>query len=141
MLKAIRKLLMIGSMSALFLTPLALPATVSADAILTGSNHLACGANGNLVDNNNACTVTGNALGTVNNIIVTAINIFSVVVGIVCVVMIIIGGLKYVTSNGDAGNVSGAKNTILYALVGLVIVALAQLIVKFVIQKTAQAGG
>ena len=49
--------------------------------------------------------------------------------------MIIIGGLRYITSNGDSGNVTNAKNTILYAIVGLVIVALAQLIVRFVVQR------
>lgn len=72
---------------------------------------------------------------TVNNIITTVINIFSLVVGVVSVIMIIIGGLKYITSGGDSGNVSGAKNTILYAIVGLVIVALAQVIVRFVLQR------
>lgn len=73
--------------------------------------------------------------GTVNTIIATVINIFSLIVGVVSVIMIIIGGLKYITSGGDTGNVSGAKNTILYAIVGLVIVALAQIIVKFVLNK------
>ncbi|HSX45280.1 MAG TPA: hypothetical protein VLF39_04235 [Candidatus Saccharimonadales bacterium] len=138
MIKAIRKLLMIGTMSALFLTPLAAPATAGA-AVLTGSNHLSCGANADLAAT--SCTSANNAVTVVQNIVTIAINIFSVVVGLVCVVMIIIGGLKYVTSNGDAGAVSGAKNTILYAIVGLVIVALAQLIVKFVLNKTQTAGG
>jgi len=52
--------------------------------------------------------------------------------------MIIFGGFKYITSGGDAGGVTGAKNTILYAIVGLVIVALAQVIVRFVIGTVAQ---
>ncbi len=80
---------------------------------------------------------TGDAEGTVNDIIATVINIFSLVVGVVSVIMIIIGGLKYITSGGDSGNVSGAKNTILYAIVGLVIVALAQIIVKFVLNRVS----
>jgi hypothetical protein len=50
--------------------------------------------------------------------------------------MIIWGGLKYITSGGDSGNVTGAKNTILYAIIGLIIVALAQFIVRFVLSKT-----
>jgi uncharacterized membrane protein len=61
------------------------------------------------------------------------INIFSWIVGVIAVIMIIVGGLKYITSGGDSSNVSSAKNTILYALVGLVIVALAQFIVRFVL--------
>jgi hypothetical protein len=71
----------------------------------------------------------------VNTIIRLIINIFSLIVGVISVVMIIIGGLKYITSGGDSGNVSGAKNTILYAVIGLVVVALAQVIVRFVLEK------
>ena len=49
--------------------------------------------------------------------------------------MIIVGGLRYITSGGESSNISGAKTTIIYALVGLVIVALAQFIVHFVLNK------
>ncbi len=75
----------------------------------------------------------------VNQIIVTVINIFSLVVGVISVIMIIIGGLKYITSGGDSGNVTSAKNTILYAIIGLVVVALAQIIVRFVIERVTNA--
>lgn len=71
----------------------------------------------------------------VGEIIRTVINIFSLIVGVIAVIMIIIGGLKYITSGGDSGNVTSAKNTILYAIVGLIIVALAQIIVRFVLGK------
>lgn len=71
----------------------------------------------------------------VDDIIRLVINIFSLIVGVISVIMIIIGGLKYITSGGDSGNVSGAKNTILYAIIGLVVVALAQVIVRFVLEK------
>jgi cytochrome bd-type quinol oxidase subunit 2 len=74
----------------------------------------------------------------VNNIITDIINIFSIVVGIISVIMIIYGGFRYVTSGGDSGNVSSAKNTIIYAIIGLVIVALAQFIVQFVLDKVTQ---
>ena len=50
--------------------------------------------------------------------------------------MIMVGGFKYITSGGDSGNITGAKNTILYAVVGLVVVALAQIIVRFVLART-----
>jgi hypothetical protein len=74
------------------------------------------------------------ASGTqVQQTIKTGINLFSIVVGIIAVVMILIGGVKYITSQGDAGNVTGAKNTILYAVIGLIVVALAQTIVYFVL--------
>lgn len=70
---------------------------------------------------------------SVTDYIATAINLFSIVVGIIAVIMIIIGGVKYITSGGDSGNVTGAKNTILYAIIGLVVVALSQIIVQFVL--------
>ncbi len=70
-----------------------------------------------------------------NDIIALVINIFSVVVGIAAVIMIIVGGLRYIISGGDSGNVTSAKNTILYAIIGLVVVALAQFVVKFVLTK------
>lgn len=73
-----------------------------------------------------------------NSLITQIINIFSVVVGIVAVIMIIYGGFKYITSGGDAGNITSAKNVILYAIVGLIIVALAQFIVKFVLAKVTE---
>ncbi|MFO0920747.1 MAG: pilin [Candidatus Saccharimonadales bacterium] len=63
------------------------------------------------------------------------VNVLSVFVGIVATIMIMVGGFKYITSQGDSGNISGAKNTILYAIVGLVVVAFAQIIVRFVISK------
>ncbi len=73
--------------------------------------------------------------GSVNNLISTVISFISYIVGIVSVIMIIIGGLKYITSSGDSNNVTSAKNTILYAIIGLVVVAFAQIIVRFVLNK------
>ena len=55
------------------------------------------------------------------------------IVGIIAVIMLIIGGIKYVISGGDAKKVTDAKNTILYAIIGLVIAFLAFAIVNFVI--------
>jgi len=92
--------------------------------------------------NASACEDNNNETSSrVNDLITKVINIFSVIVGIVAVVMIIWGGLKYITSGGDSGNVTGAKNTILYAIIGLIIVALAQFIVRFVLGQTAGVAG
>ncbi len=55
------------------------------------------------------------------------------IVGIIAVVMLIIGGIKYVVSGGDSKKVTDAKNTVLYAIIGLVIAVLAFAIVNFVI--------
>ncbi len=64
--------------------------------------------------------------------------IFSIVVGAISVIMIIYGGFRYITSGGDSGNVGNAKNTLIYAVVGLIIVALAQLIVQFVLSTSSE---
>lgn len=114
--------------------PLAMPVAVHAQADI--DSNLCAGAN--LQVGNTNCD-EGDPESTVNDIIATVINIFSIVVGVVSVIMIIIGGLKYITSGGDSGNVSGAKNTILYAIVGLVVVALAQIIVRFVLTNVSNA--
>lgn len=70
---------------------------------------------------------------TLNNVVANGVNILSVVIGIVAVIMIMVAGFKYITAGGDAGQIGSAKNTLVYAIVGLVIVVLAQSIVHFVL--------
>lgn len=61
------------------------------------------------------------------------LNVFTLSIGAVSVLMIVIGGFRYTTSNGDAQQLTSAKNTILYAVVGLVLAAMANAIVNFVL--------
>jgi len=63
------------------------------------------------------------------------VNILLFVIGAVAVIMIIVGGIRYVVSGGDSSAVTGAKNTILYAVIGLVVAAMAFAIVNFVVGK------
>jgi ABC-type Fe3+ transport system permease subunit len=63
----------------------------------------------------------------------TIVNVLLFVLGAIAVVMIIIGGIRYTTSNGESAQITSAKNTILYAVVGLVVAILAYAIVNFVI--------
>lgn len=63
----------------------------------------------------------------------TLLNTFFYIIGAVAVVMIIYGGFKYITSSGDSSAVTSAKNTILYAVVGLVVALSAYAIANFVI--------
>jgi len=74
---------------------------------------------------------------SLDGIVSLILNILSGIVGIVAVVMIIISGLKYVTSGGSSEKTTSAKETILYAVIGLIIVALAQIIVKFILHKAS----
>lgn len=73
---------------------------------------------------------------SVNQLITIAINMLSVVAGVVAVIMLIVSGFKYVTSRGDANQISSAKQSLIYAIVGMVVVALSQIIVKFVLSET-----
>ena len=63
------------------------------------------------------------------------IQIITIVTGAVSVIMIIVGGFKYVVSGGDSNATKGAKDTILYAVIGLVIALFAQVIITFVLSS------
>ena len=63
----------------------------------------------------------------------TVVNILLWAIGLISVIMIIIGGIRYATSNGDSNAVTAAKNTIMYAVIGLVIAIFAYAIVNFVL--------
>jgi hypothetical protein len=102
------------------------PAAVYADAA-----GAACQAIGSDAD----CAAAPKGSVSINKIIRTVVNLLSIAVGIAAVVMLIIGGLKYITSGGDSNQISSAKSTLTYAIVGLVIAALAQFIVQFVLNK------
>jgi hypothetical protein len=112
-----------------------LAAVAAADTI---SNGLCAGTN---IATNNTSSTTGctnqEANGSIKAIANQVVNIFSVIVGVIAVIMIIFGGFKYITSGGDSGNVSSAKNTLIYAVVGLIIVALSQFIVHVVLSTSS----
>lgn len=69
----------------------------------------------------------------VDSLVQIGIGILSFIIGIISVIMIIVGGIRYVVSNGEAAKVKSAKDTILYAIVGLVVSLLAYVIVNFVV--------
>lgn len=74
-----------------------------------------------------------------NDLLKNGLNIFYFVVGIVAVVMIIIAGFRYVTSGGDSKNVEQAKGTIMYAVIGLIVVAAAFAITNFILGGVSHA--
>lgn len=73
----------------------------------------------------------GAADGGVNKIIKVTIDLLSIIGAIIAVIMIIVSGLKFITSQGDAAKAASSRQTLIYAIVGLVIVAAAQVIVRF----------
>ncbi len=72
---------------------------------------------------------------TVDNAIGTAINILSLIIGVAAIVMMMYGGYKYITSSGDSNKIASAKSTVMYALIGIAIAVLAQVLIRFVIAK------
>ena len=118
-------------------TPLLAGTSASAADVFGGAKQEACagvelgtgpGAAGANCDKKNSSDVVARTIKSI-------IDFLSVIVGIICVIMIIIGGFRYVTAGGDSNNLTSARNTIIYALVGLIIVAFAQLIVKLVLTR------
>lgn len=95
-----------------------------------------CGAGGgtqfckDVNDNKSTDRIVGR-----DGIITKAGQVIVYITGIVSVVMMFIGGFKYAISAGDSSGVQSAKNTILYALVGLVVTIFSQVIVSFVLSR------
>ena len=77
--------------------------------------------------------ITGNP--TVSTIVTSAINVFVGVIGLIAVVYLIVGGLTYIMSAGNQEKVTQAKNTIIYAIVGIVIAIAALSIKNFVADR------
>jgi hypothetical protein len=87
------------------------------------------GSAGCLFGTENGCSGDG--------IFKTVTNVLLFIIGAISVIMLIIGGIRYVVSGGDSGAVTSAKNTILYAVVGIVVAILAYALVNFVITSFA----
>jgi magnesium-transporting ATPase (P-type) len=121
----IRSLLLgLGLITSLsFITPSLVSAQVS---------ELQCGANSAATG---SCSKKPKDAPDLNDTVAKIINILSSLVAVVAVIMIIVGGFRYVTSGGDSSKVERAKNTILNAIIGVVIAVFAQVIVRFVIYE------
>lgn len=67
----------------------------------------------------------------------TITNVLLFIIGAIAVIMLVIGGIRYTVSGGDQAAVTSAKNTILYAIVGIIVAILAYAIVNFVVTSFA----
>ncbi len=87
---------------------------------------------GEIIKGTKAAGSTGNEdLGaSIKNVV----NVLLFILGAIAVIVIVVGGIRYATSGGDSTQVTAAKNTILYAVVGLVVAILAYAIVNFVLR-------
>jgi len=139
MIQKLKLMLLSISSLLIFAVPLAAGGLAHAQTSQDQINSNLC--SGSAIDfsgGTNCDKTTGNG-DSATKLARSVINVISLVVGAVAVIMLIFGGFRYVTSGGKQESVTSAKNTIIYAIIGLVIVALAQIIVQFVLNKTSEA--
>ena len=112
------------------------PTTITA---ATGSFIGACKGTNAVAANTPVCSDVNKQLSSKQNIIIVlikdAINIISLAVGIASIIIIIISGIKLTTSGGESKKVSEAKLGLIGAVVGIIVVAFAQSIVIFILDK------
>jgi hypothetical protein len=130
-IKTIKTLFLLGSLFFAIVLLMALPTPTFATGFDMGMLDGANSARG--VDQ--ATTLFGST-----GIFTTISNVMLFLVGAISVIMIVIGGMRYVISGGNTANVGAAKNTILYAIVGLVISILAYAVINFVIGSFVPGG-
>ncbi|MGV9002136.1 MAG: pilin [Candidatus Saccharimonadaceae bacterium] len=82
---------------------------------------------------------TPSTLFGTNSIFTTVVNVMLFIIGAICVIMLIWGGIRYTTSAGNSASVTSAKNTIMYAIIGLIIAFLAFAIVNWVLSSIGTA--
>lgn len=128
---------LVAAVAVVFMGLLVAPAYAQENDIIGG---LCTGAELEFSENPTGnCDTGDDATQKINDLIRSVINLLSAIVGVIAVIMIIVGGLRYITSGGNDTSVTSAKNTILYAIIGLIIVALAQILVRFTLSKIANS--
>jgi len=140
MIQKIKKKLIVLASVLTLVAPVALavPAYAQSNTVEQGiKGSLICGSDAVITSagtgktlKGEACTLGAGQEGNLGTKIKSVINILSAVIAIVAVIMIIYGGLRYVASGGKQESVTAA------AIVGLIIVALAQAVVQFVLKGT-----
>lgn len=122
------KLFFVSLIAIMGITPAIAPMYLKAQV----ENNINCGLKGNFSKDCDEAPVDD---GTLTNTIQIAIRVFQTAVGLIAVFFVIYGGLKYITSGGNDAGIKGAKNTLLYAVVGLVVVLIAEGIIRFVLTR------
>jgi len=107
-----------------------MPASVSAVDIFKQPCEAAGAKSSSVCAANQSDSLTGP-----NGTLTKATRLIAYLTGIVAVIMLIVGGLMYVLSDGDSSKINTAKTTVIFAVVGIVIVVAAQAIIIFVINR------
>lgn len=80
------------------------------------------------------CTPTG-GVTDINVVVRTGLRIFQSIVGIIAVIMMVTAGLRFITSGGTPDKINSARNTLLYGAIGIVVVALSEVIIQFALNQ------
>jgi small-conductance mechanosensitive channel len=106
------------------------PSVVSAQV-----DQIQCGANSAAAGNSTtgSCPTPPGHQADINEIVARVINVLSSLTAVVAVIMIMVGGFRYITSAGDSAKATSARGTIFNSVIGLAIAVLAQVIVRFVL--------
>lgn len=125
------------SLSALLMmfVPTLLPAVTMA-ASTAASEAICEGANDGTGDPSCSGDTAGN---TVSGIVRAAIRIFQGIIGIISLFVMLTGGLNYITSGGDSAKTKSARERIMYAVIGLVVVGIAEILVQFALNRVRDA--
>lgn len=115
------------------LSSLLMPMLIFSNAAAFNPFQAACSGEGS---QSSACQQDGsNPVSGQDGILVRAAQIVAIVTGVAAVIIIIIGGIQFVLAGGDSSKVASARNTIIYALIGLVVAIAAQSIITFVLNR------
>ncbi len=128
----IKKLSLVVAAFALAVTALLVPVATTVEA----QNAVQNGINSARGDG-----VPDTLFGGDGSIFTTVVNVMLFIIGAICVIMLIWGGIRYTTSAGNAASVTAAKNTIMYAIIGLVIAFLAFALVNWVLVAITPGSG
>jgi len=131
-MKQLKKILALCVLAGVLMVPVFVGPLASADP--TGA---AISSVCDSITNGTGCTASG--ASPVTSIIRLVLITLSVLIGFVAVIMVIVNGFRFVTSGGDAGKVKAARSGIIYALIGLAVAALAQVMVHFVLHQVNNA--
>lgn len=71
----------------------------------------------------------------ITGVLKVAIDVLSLIAGVMAVVMIVLSGLRFVVGAGDSASIAGARRNLIFAIIGLVIVFIAQFIIPFILSR------
>lgn len=79
----------------------------------------------------------GNPLFGADGVLTKVAGIFAMITGVISVFMMLIGGLRYINSNGDPQKTATARKTIIYAVIGVLVASIGGVLVRFILTRLA----